>query len=75
MKNTIGVVTSTYPNYSAMEAMEGISKAGFRYIELISEILSNVVDEKLHILQQFTMQPPPLLTLHQQISYSPIHVK
>ncbi len=32
---------------------------------IIKEILSNVVDEKSHILQQFTMQPPPLLTLHQ----------
>ena len=36
MKNTIGVVTSTYPNFSGVEAIEGISKAGFRYIELAS---------------------------------------
>ncbi len=34
MKNTIGVVTSTYPNYSAEEALEGISRAGFKYVEL-----------------------------------------
>lgn len=34
MKKTIGVVTSTYPNYSGEEAMEGIAKAGFKYIEL-----------------------------------------
>ena len=31
---------------------------------------SNLVDEKSHILQLFTMQPPPQLTLHQQTSYS-----
>ncbi len=36
MKSTIGVVTSTYPNFSGVEAMEGISKAGFKYIELAS---------------------------------------
>jgi len=36
MKNTIGVVTSTYPNFNGVEAMEGISKAGFRYLELAS---------------------------------------
>lgn len=34
MKKSIAVVTSTYPNYSGKEAMEGISKAGFKYIEL-----------------------------------------
>ncbi|MHB8279594.1 MAG: sugar phosphate isomerase/epimerase family protein, partial [Candidatus Humimicrobiaceae bacterium] len=34
MKKSIAVVTSTYPNYSGKEAMEGISKAGFNYIEL-----------------------------------------
>ena len=39
------------------------------------EILSNVVDEKSHTLPKFTMQPPPLLSLHQQISYSPILLK
>ncbi len=36
MKNTIGVVTSTYPNFNGVEAMEGIAKAGFRYLELAS---------------------------------------
>jgi len=36
MKKTIGVVSSTYPNYSGSEAIEGISKAGFKYIELAS---------------------------------------
>lgn len=36
MKKAIGVVTSTYPNYNGEEAMEGISKAGFKYIELAS---------------------------------------
>jgi sugar phosphate isomerase/epimerase len=36
MKNKIGVVTSTYPNYNTVEALEGISEAGFKYIELAS---------------------------------------
>jgi sugar phosphate isomerase/epimerase len=36
MKNKIGVVTSTYPNYNAEEALRGISKAGFKYVELAS---------------------------------------
>lgn len=36
MKNKIGVVTSTYPNFNADEAMDGISKAGFKYVELAS---------------------------------------
>ncbi|MDD5659893.1 MAG: sugar phosphate isomerase/epimerase [Actinomycetota bacterium] len=36
MKKNIGVVTSTYPNYSGKEAIEGISKTGFKYIELAS---------------------------------------
>ncbi|MHB8279124.1 MAG: sugar phosphate isomerase/epimerase family protein, partial [Candidatus Humimicrobiaceae bacterium] len=36
MKKNIAVVTSTYPNYSGKEAIEGISKAGFKYIELAS---------------------------------------
>jgi len=36
MKNKIGVVTSTYPNYNADEAMAGISAASFKYIELAS---------------------------------------
>ncbi len=34
MKNTVGVVTSTYPNYGQKEALEGISGAGFKYVEL-----------------------------------------
>jgi len=34
MKKNIAVVTSTYAKYSGKEAMEGISKAGFKYIEL-----------------------------------------
>jgi len=36
MEKKIGVVTSTYPNYSRAEAIEGIAKAGFKYIELAS---------------------------------------
>ena len=36
MKKNIGVVTSTYPNYSGKEAIEGIAKAGFKFIELAS---------------------------------------
>ena len=36
MKNKIGVVTSTYPNYNADEAMAGISAASFKYVELAS---------------------------------------
>ena len=33
MKNTIGVVTSTYPNFNGVEAMEGISlAAGTLYV-------------------------------------------
>lgn len=36
MKKTIGVVTSTYPNYRGKDAIEGIAKAGFKYIELAS---------------------------------------
>ncbi len=36
MKNKVGVVTSTYPNFSAEEALEGISEAGFKYVELAS---------------------------------------
>ncbi len=34
MKNTVGVVTSTYPNYGTEEALDGISGAGFEYVEL-----------------------------------------
>jgi len=34
MKNKVAVVTSTYPNYDADQAMEGISKAGFKYVDL-----------------------------------------
>lgn len=36
MKNKVGVVTSTYPKNNADEAMAGISKAGFSYVELAS---------------------------------------
>jgi L-ribulose-5-phosphate 3-epimerase len=36
MKNKVGVVTSTYPKNNADEALEGISKAGFKYVELAS---------------------------------------
>jgi len=36
MKNKVGVVTSTYPNFNAEEALEGISEAGFKYVELAS---------------------------------------
>jgi len=36
MKNTVGVVTSTYPNYGTEEALDGISAAGFKYVELAS---------------------------------------
>jgi sugar phosphate isomerase/epimerase len=36
MKNKIGVVTSTYPNYNAEEALKGISEAGFKYVEMAS---------------------------------------
>ncbi len=34
MKNKIAVVTSTYPNYDADQAMEGISAAGFKFVDL-----------------------------------------
>lgn len=34
MNNKIAVVTSTYPNYDADQAMEGISAAGFQYVDL-----------------------------------------
>jgi len=37
---------------------------------IAAEILSSVVDEKLHILQHCIMQPP-----HQQTSCSPVHVQ
>jgi len=36
MKNKIGVVTSTYPNYNTEEALQGISDASFKYVELAS---------------------------------------
>jgi len=36
MKNKIGVVTSTYPNFNGDEAMQGISAACFQYVELAS---------------------------------------
>lgn len=34
MKNKVAVVTSTYPKNDADQAMEGISKAGFKYVDL-----------------------------------------
>ena len=37
------------------------------------EILSNLVDEKPHILRYFITQPPPQPAHHQQISCSPEH--
>ena len=36
MIKNIAVVTSTYPNYNGSQAIEDISKAGFKYIELAS---------------------------------------
>ncbi len=36
MKNIVGVVTTTYPNYGLEDALKGISKAGFKYVELTS---------------------------------------
>ena len=36
MRNKIGVVTSTYPQFNAEQALEGISEAGFKYVELVS---------------------------------------
>jgi L-ribulose-5-phosphate 3-epimerase len=36
MKNKIGVVTSTYPNFKTDDALAGISAASFRYVELAS---------------------------------------
>ena len=45
MDRKIGVVTSTYSHYSADEAMDGISKAGFKYVELVT--VPGVID---HIL-------------------------
>ena len=36
MNNKIGVVTSTYPNYNADEALAGVSAASFKYVELAS---------------------------------------
>lgn len=36
MKNKIGVVSTTYPQYSIDEALDGISKAGFKYVELVT---------------------------------------
>lgn len=36
MKNKIGVVSSTYAKYKTEEILEGVSKAGFKYIELAS---------------------------------------
>jgi sugar phosphate isomerase/epimerase len=36
MKNEVGVVSSTYAKYNTEELLDGISKAGFQYIELAS---------------------------------------
>ncbi len=36
MNNIIGVVTTTYPNHGLEDALRGISKAGFGYVELTS---------------------------------------
>ncbi len=36
MENKIGVVTSTYPRSTLEQALDGISKAGFKYVELAS---------------------------------------
>lgn len=36
MKNIVGVVTTTYPSYTLEDALKGISKAGFKYVELTS---------------------------------------
>ncbi len=36
MENIVGVVTTTYPNYGLKDALRGISKAGFEYVELTS---------------------------------------
>ncbi len=34
MENKVAVVTSTYPNFNSGQAMEGISAAGFKYVDL-----------------------------------------
>ena len=36
MKNKVGVITSTYANFDTEEALEGISKTGVKYVELIT---------------------------------------
>ncbi|MCL4384869.1 MAG: sugar phosphate isomerase/epimerase [Actinobacteria bacterium] len=36
MKNIVSVVTSTYPKNNVLEALDGISKAGFKYVEMAS---------------------------------------
>ena len=36
MKNKIGVITSTYAHFNAEEALEGLSKTGVKYVELIT---------------------------------------
>lgn len=36
MKNKIGVVSSTYAKFQTEEILDGISKAGFKYVELAS---------------------------------------
>ena len=69
MKKTIGVVTSTYPNYGGKEAIEGIAKAGFKYIELASapsyfehiprpeiEVSKAIVDGVLQELKEYGLE-------------------
>jgi L-ribulose-5-phosphate 3-epimerase len=36
MKNKICVITSTYANFNVEEALDGISKSGFKFVELIN---------------------------------------
>jgi L-ribulose-5-phosphate 3-epimerase len=36
MKNKVGVVTSTYPNFNTDDALAGIAAASFKYVELAS---------------------------------------
>jgi len=38
MKNRIGIVTTTYPQYKLEEALKGISNTGFKFIEIVSAI-------------------------------------
>jgi hypothetical protein len=59
-----------YGNKELLAVSDGYRESKLGWKEM--EILSNLVDWKSHILQHFTMQPPPQLTLHQQTSYSPV---